>query len=104
MPAAKKRTRVNPKAAGDVDRVLGETIRRLRLEAGMSQSVLGAAAHVTFQQVQKYEKGTNGSVLHGSYSSRTRLTSPSSRCWMACQTSPNASGNFRHRIATTQKT
>src|SRR4051812_37969580 len=59
MRPAKKPTRVNPKAAGDLDRTVGQTIRRLRLQTGMSQSALGAAANVTFQQLQKYESGTN---------------------------------------------
>jgi len=59
MAAKKKPTRVNPKAAGDLDRMVGKTIRHIRLKAGMSQSALGAAANVTFQQVQKYENGIN---------------------------------------------
>src|SRR4051794_28707279 len=59
MKARKKPARVNPKAAGDLDRTIGQTIRRLRTEAGMSQGALGAAANVTFQQLQKYESGTN---------------------------------------------
>lgn len=41
------------------DRRLGTRIRVLRLAARMSQSDLGQALGVTFQQVQKYEKGTN---------------------------------------------
>ena len=34
-------------------------IRTLRKQAGMSQQALGQALGVTFQQVQKYENGTN---------------------------------------------
>jgi len=34
-------------------------VRALRLERGMSQTDLGNRLGVTFQQVQKYEKGTN---------------------------------------------
>jgi transcriptional regulator with XRE-family HTH domain len=59
MPAAKKRALVGPKASSEIDRVVGKTIRRLRVEAGMSQSALGAAAGVSFQQVQKYENALN---------------------------------------------
>src|SRR4051794_1483111 len=59
MRAAKKPARVSPKAAGDLDRLVGQIVRRVRLQAGMSQSSLSAAANVTFQQLQKDEKGTS---------------------------------------------
>jgi transcriptional regulator with XRE-family HTH domain len=38
---------------------VGESIRAHRLLAGMSQGDLARKIGVTFQQVQKYEKGTN---------------------------------------------
>ena len=41
------------------DSQVGETIRAHRLAAGMSQAQLGKRLGVSFQQVQKYEKGTN---------------------------------------------
>jgi transcriptional regulator with XRE-family HTH domain len=41
------------------DREVGESIRAHRLLAGISQGELGRKIGVTFQQVQKYEKGTN---------------------------------------------
>jgi len=41
------------------DRVVGDQIRLQRLVKGLSQSQLAAAIGVTFQQLQKYEKGTN---------------------------------------------
>jgi transcriptional regulator with XRE-family HTH domain len=41
------------------DIVLGESIRAHRLIAGMSQSDLAGRLGVSFQQVQKYENGTN---------------------------------------------
>jgi len=41
------------------DKRLGELIRARRVEAKMSQAELGDALGVSFQQVQKYEKGTN---------------------------------------------
>lgn len=47
------------RAAGDVDRKLGERVRARRLEIGMSQEGLADLLGVTFQQVQKYEKGIN---------------------------------------------
>lgn len=43
----------------DDDKRIGENIKLLRKSRGMSQEKLGEALGVTFQQVQKYEKGTN---------------------------------------------
>jgi transcriptional regulator with XRE-family HTH domain len=42
-----------------VDVALGARIRLLRTTRGMSQTVLGKHLGLTFQQIQKYEKGTN---------------------------------------------
>jgi transcriptional regulator with XRE-family HTH domain len=47
------------RAANAIDRRLGERVRARRLEIGMSQEKLAALLGVTFQQVQKYEKGVN---------------------------------------------
>src|SRR5205807_1874690 len=41
------------------DQRVGSRVRLRRLMMGWSQSKLGNALGVTFQQVQKYEKGTN---------------------------------------------
>lgn len=42
-----------------VDTHVGLRMRALRLAAGLSQTELGLRLGVTFQQVQKYEKGAN---------------------------------------------
>ena len=47
------------KSTTDIDRAVGVRIKALRKAKGMSQTALGDAIGVTFQQVQKYEKGTN---------------------------------------------
>ena len=47
------------RSADPVDGLVGRSIRVHRLAAGMSQTDLGQKIGVTFQQVQKYEKGTN---------------------------------------------
>lgn len=47
------------KAPNDVDRHVGSRVRMRRTLIGMSQEKLGEALGLTFQQVQKYEKGTN---------------------------------------------
>jgi transcriptional regulator with XRE-family HTH domain len=41
------------------DERVGARIRALRLQAGLSQEKVGAKLGVTFQQLQKYEKGVN---------------------------------------------
>jgi transcriptional regulator with XRE-family HTH domain len=42
-----------------VDRHVGARVRMRRMMVGMSQDKLGDSCGVTFQQIQKYEKGTN---------------------------------------------
>ena len=42
-----------------VDVVVGRNIKICRLQRGLSQTELGRQIGVTFQQVQKYEQGTN---------------------------------------------
>ena len=59
MPRTKKPEPINPKAATDLDRLIGAKVRRFRLEKGMSQERLADALGVTFQQLQKYENGMN---------------------------------------------
>ena len=44
---------------GHIDAEVGANLRQYRIRAGLSQEALGAKIGVTFQQVQKYEKGTN---------------------------------------------
>jgi transcriptional regulator with XRE-family HTH domain len=55
MPTKK----LQPRSSGPADARLGEKIRTRRVTARMSQSELGEALGVSFQQVQKYEKGIN---------------------------------------------
>ncbi|MBI3436626.1 MAG: helix-turn-helix transcriptional regulator [Proteobacteria bacterium] len=47
------------KAPNPIDRHVGSRVRMRRMMLGMSQEKLGDALGLTFQQVQKYEKGTN---------------------------------------------
>jgi len=39
---------------------IGRRLRNLRTERRMSQTALGLMINVTYQQVQKYENGSNG--------------------------------------------
>ena len=47
------------KAPNPVDKYVGSRVRMRRIMLGMSQEKLGESLGLTFQQVQKYEKGTN---------------------------------------------
>jgi transcriptional regulator with XRE-family HTH domain len=47
------------KSPNPIDRHVGGRVRMRRMLLGMSQEKLGEALGLTFQQVQKYEKGTN---------------------------------------------
>jgi transcriptional regulator with XRE-family HTH domain len=47
------------KSIQPVDRLVGRRVRMLRVSRGMSQSALGSQLGVTFQQLQKYENGSN---------------------------------------------
>jgi transcriptional regulator with XRE-family HTH domain len=49
----------NSKRANAVDVEIGYRLRMRRMLIGMSQERLGDMLKVTFQQVQKYERGTN---------------------------------------------
>ena len=47
------------KAPNPIDKHVGSRVRMRRMMMSMSQEKLGDALSLTFQQVQKYEKGTN---------------------------------------------
>ena len=45
--------------AADIDRHVGERIRRRRVMLGLTQEQLGDALGISYQQIQKYETGAN---------------------------------------------
>ena len=47
------------KTPSPIDAQIGARVRMRRLTLGMSRTAVGEALHVSFQQVQKYENGTN---------------------------------------------
>lgn len=55
----KRRIRIHDTIYADAHRAFGHRLRLARNLAGLTQSELGAAIGVTFQQVQKYETGAN---------------------------------------------
>jgi transcriptional regulator with XRE-family HTH domain len=59
---AKRKTKVykgTTRSTGPLDLHFGEKLRARRLMMKLSQAALGDAIGVTFQQIQKYEKGSN---------------------------------------------
>jgi transcriptional regulator with XRE-family HTH domain len=57
MPKGQKT--LGRKMPNPIDIEVGKRIRVYRQQAGLSQTQLGDALKLTFQQVQKYEKGVN---------------------------------------------
>jgi transcriptional regulator with XRE-family HTH domain len=56
---AKRAIKPNPRSAGSLDVHFGEKLRAQRLVTKVSQDDLAKALGLTFQQIQKYEKGVN---------------------------------------------
>ncbi len=52
-------TERDARQANEIDQHVGARVRLRRMLLGMSQEKLGEALGLTFQQVQKYEKGAN---------------------------------------------
>ena len=50
---------IAPSQLKEMDRAIGHQLRQYRQLRGLSQGVLGRAIGVSFQQIQKYENGTN---------------------------------------------
>lgn len=48
-----------PLSASDVDRLVGDRIRRRRILMGLTQDQLGESLGISYQQIQKYETGAN---------------------------------------------
>lgn len=51
--------KLKTKRPDEIDTLIGQRIRMARLTANLSQENLGEALGITFQQIQKYEKGVN---------------------------------------------
>ena len=58
-PLIRKKSKLAARSPVSADVEMGKRIRRRRNELKMSQVELAAILGITFQQVQKYEKGTN---------------------------------------------
>jgi transcriptional regulator with XRE-family HTH domain len=56
---AKKLVRATTRSAGPTDKYFGDRLRARRIMMKISQGDLGKSLGVSFQQIQKYETGTN---------------------------------------------
>ena len=56
---SKSSNKISNKTVTKTDRLIGRNIRIHRLTKGLTQEALGEKLGVTFQQIQKYEKGGN---------------------------------------------
>lgn len=69
--------RINSRnARKDIDKLIGANLRFRRNAAGMSQLEFGEAIGVTFQQVQKYENGSNRIAASTLYAASKILNVP----------------------------
>src|SRR5262249_3983607 len=55
----RKKTAENPQNLNAVDRHVGERLNQRRRQLNMTTAQLGRASGLSFQQIQKYEKGIN---------------------------------------------
>src|SRR5262245_57707382 len=54
-----RKPKMGKRSRDPTDSEIAKRVRALRLQRGLSQTDLGDVLGVTFQQVQKYERGTN---------------------------------------------
>ena len=82
------------KAPNPVDQYVGSRVRMRRLMLGMSQERLGDALDLTFQQIQKYEKGANRIGASRLQQIATILQVPVSFFFEGAPVLPGAAGGF----------
>lgn len=80
------------RATNAVDRRLGQRVRTRRLEIGMSQERLAEILGVTFQQVQKYEKGVNRIAASRLFAIASALEMPVARFFEGIPAGRGAAG------------
>ena len=59
LEVAKNKYHMNGKSRDNFNKLLGKRVKLGRVIRGMSQSKVARGSNVTFQQIQKYEKGDN---------------------------------------------
>jgi transcriptional regulator with XRE-family HTH domain len=82
------------KTPNPTDKYVGSRVRMRRMMLGMSQEKLGDALDLTFQQIQKYEKGANRIGASRLQQIATILQVPVSFFFEGAPASPGAAGGF----------
>ena len=96
-PTARKRGRRGSPESWSVDAHVGQRVRMRRTLLGMSQEKLGEAIGLTFQQVQKYERGANRIGASRLFDLSKVLDVPVSFFF---EEMPSVSGHERHAAVT----
>ena len=93
-----KTSRPEAMASGEtenaVDIEIGKRIKKRRLQLRHSQTALGAAVGVSFQQIQKYEGGTNRVSASTLYEMARVLDAPITYFFDTLAVEPSASANL----------
>ncbi len=72
----RSRKMASPRSPNAVNRHIASRLRLRRLEAGITQTGLAEALGISFQQVQKYENGTNRITARALYQVSIALAVP----------------------------
>jgi len=87
-------------SAGEVDRLVGDRIRRRRILMGLTQDQLGESLGISYQQIQKYETGANRVSAGRLYLIAARLeVSPG---WFFDPVKSDASSNDFHELGSSR--
>ena len=86
------------KRAKDVDRLVGLQLRKRRLELGLTQLSVAKAIGVTFQQIQKYERGSNRIVASRLYQLARTLDVPLEYFFAAVPLPPLAASEMEEPV------
>lgn len=89
------------KIPNPIDRHVGSRVRMRRMLAGVSQEKLGEALGLTFQQVQKYEKGANRISASRLQQIAKMLDVPVSYFFDGAPTGDTPTGGFSDAASTT---
>ena len=92
------------KSPNPIDKHVGTRVRMRRMMLDMSQTALGDALGITFQQVQKYEKGTNRISASRLQQACDILQVPIAFFFEGLPTAPAVTGSIETQLSTDQFT
>ena len=92
-PFRRRRTEAQAKKDLKIDAYVGGQIKKRRGELGLSRTKLGDAMELTFQQIQKYERGSNRVGASRLYDLSTILGKPISYFFEDLEPKPGEAAN-----------